>query len=113
MSNKIRSPKQRDQELDKIWDELVRIQEHQNKIDEKLDLFHRQIMVQRSESDLEQLTEDAEKLIEDAAKAAAYANTSLAPPTSKQALARKYISRERIVNDRKLCSRICTIYTRI
>ena len=71
MSNKIRTPKERDLELDRIWDELVRIQEQQNKIDEKLDLFHRQIMVQRSESDLEQVTQEAEKLIEDAAKAAA------------------------------------------
>ena len=71
MSNKIRSPKERDQELDKIWDELVRIQEQHNKLNEKLDLFHRQIMVQRSESDLEQVTQEAEKLIEDAAKAAA------------------------------------------
>ena len=71
MSNKIRSPKERDQELDKIWDELVRIQEQHNKLNEKLDLFHRQIMVQRSESDLEQVTQEAEKLLEDAAKAAA------------------------------------------
>ena len=71
MANKMRSPKERDQELDKIWDELVRIQEQHNKLDEKLDLFHRQIMVQRSESDLEQVTQEAEKLIEDAAKAAA------------------------------------------
>lgn len=78
MANKIRSPKERDQELDKIWDELVRIQEQHNKLNEelinwasKLDLFHRQIMVQRSESDLEQVTQEAEKLIEDAAKASA------------------------------------------
>lgn len=82
MSNKIRSPKQRDRELDKIWDELVRIQEDNNKLldqvekqgnlfNEQIDRLNRLIMVQRSESDLEQLTEDAEKLIKDAAKAAA------------------------------------------
>ena len=82
MSNKIRSPKERDLELDKIWDELVRIQEDNNKLldqvekqgnlfNEQIDRLNRLIMVQRSESDLEQLTEDAEKLIEDAAKAAA------------------------------------------
>ena len=82
MKNKIRSPKQRDRELDKIWDELGRIQEDNNKLldqvekqgnlfNEQIDRLNRLIMVQRSESDLEQLTEDAEKLIEDAAKAAA------------------------------------------
>ena len=68
MSNKIRSPKERDQELDKIWDELVRIQEQHNKLDEKLDKLHRQIMVQRSESDLEEVTQEAEEIIKKIAK---------------------------------------------
>lgn len=82
MKNKIRSPKERDRELDKIWDELVRIQEDNNKLidqiekqgkrfNEQIDRLNRLIMVQRSESDLEQLTEEAEQLIKDAAKAAA------------------------------------------
>ena len=78
MKNKIRSPKERDRELDKIWDELVRLQTCINDLEtmqraayEQLTAILEKVTLQRMESDLEQLTEDAEQLIKDAAKATA------------------------------------------
>jgi len=86
MKQKIRSPKQRDKELDKIWDELVRLQTCINDLQtlqkaayEQLTAILEKVTFQRDESDLEQLTEDAEQLIRDAAKAAAEDEEKVAP----------------------------------